>query len=48
MLAINSRVLTVPEMEQGEFLRSSTEELPLKNGEIHVSMGVGVSIGATC
>ncbi|TRZ09094.1 hypothetical protein HGM15179_018013, partial [Zosterops borbonicus] len=28
-------VLTVPEMEQGEFLRSSTEELPLKNGEIH-------------
>lgn len=48
MLAINSKVLAVPEMEQGDFLRSSTEELPLKNGEIRVSMGVGVSIGGTC
>lgn len=50
VLAINSKVLAAPEMERGggDFLRSSTEELPLKNGEIHVSMGVGVSIGATC
>ncbi|TRZ06998.1 hypothetical protein HGM15179_020109 [Zosterops borbonicus] len=28
-------------MEQGDFLRSSTEELPLKNEEIHLSMDMG-------
>lgn len=48
MLAINSKALTMPEMEQGDFLRSSAEELPPKNGEIHASRGVGVSIGGTC
>jgi len=46
--AINSKVLTMPEMEQDDFLRSSAGEFPLKNGERHVSTSVGVGIVGTC
>lgn len=38
----------MPEMEQGDFLRSSAEEFPLKNGERHVNTSVGVDTPAKC
>lgn len=48
IFAINFKVLIVPEMKQSDFLRPSAGELPLKNGETHVSTRVGIGIVGIC